>query len=565
MKLSSKLIIPFALALLSCAPIEIPSSEASRQTVEQSSAFSSEAEPESKDSSSEAPSAEIPSSDGFSSQDVEKDEQGFIVLPSGYLKSETRAHSFGADVKEKQKAPNMRLYLGDEQVPVYGVYVNQTRRWDPEAKGRELTGVASVSISAGAKFSLACTWVIDGRCKIKPFDRDVSLIFDETHRVVSFEINEPGDYVIEFRGNRMLHLFVHPYVENVPYNESNSIYFGPGIHNKDNDPRLANSTLNLSSNKTVYLAEGAFVEAAFVSTNSSNVKILGPGFVDGSVFDRNANKNTRLIPFDFTDCSDFLFESFAVLDPAGWCFNLYFCHDFELRGVKVISSRSNGDGISLQSCRNALIDGCFVRTYDDSIVVKNYPRWSNRSIEGATENIEVKNCLIWTDLAQSMEIGYEAVGATMRDIRFHDNRVLAAYHKAVISIHNANNANIRDVRFENIVIENLQTGLGDGSPLLLEFTVAHSPTWSDQHKVTGLGDIDGVIVKNIEILAGLKTPGISIRGSMEERTSYPHVAHEISNVSLENIVNQGEKMGKGYSNLSIAYAKSITVDGESVA
>lgn len=492
---------------------------------------------------------------------VSKDDQGFIVLPNGYLQHEERPHSFGADVEAKEKVSNMRLYLGDEQVPVYGVYVNQTRRWDPEANGRELAGVASVSISQGARFSLACTWVIGGRCKIKPSDKEVEMNFDETYRVVSFEINEPGDYVVEFRGNRILHLFVHPYVETCPYNESNSIYFGPGIHNKQNDSRLANSTLYLSSNQTVYLAEGAFVEAAFVSTNSTNVRILGPGFIDGSVFDRNANTNTRFIPFDFTDCSDFLFESFAVLDPAGWCFNLYFCHDFELRGVKVISSRSNGDGISLQSCRNAVVDGCFVRTYDDSIVVKNYPRWGNRSIEGVTENIEVKNCLIWTDLAQCMEIGYETVGAKMSDIRFHDNIVLAAYHKAVISIHNANNANIKDVCFEDILIENLQTGQGDGVPALIEFTVAHSSTWSDQHKVTGLGDIDGVSVKNINVLSGLKTPRITIAGSMEERTNYPHEAHWISNVTLENIVIQGERIDEAYSNFAFAYVNNITLDG----
>ncbi len=554
MKRWGKWILPFAFALFSCSIIT-PAENSRPSSPEISGEDISEAASESEYSSPEA------------STSVEKDEQGFIILPDGYFEHETRPHSFGADVATKQKAPNMRLYLGDEQVPVYGVYVNQTRRWDPEAKIRDLSGVASVSISQGAKFSIATTWVVgEGRCKIKPLNKEVPMTFDEVHRVVHFEITEPGDYVIEYRGNRMLHLFVHPYEATCPYNESNSIYFGPGVHNKNNDSRLAsNSTIYLSSNQTVYLAEGAFVEAAFVSTNSQNVKILGPGFIDGSVFDRNASKNTCFIPFDFTDCSGFLFSSFAVLDPAGWCFNLYFCHDFELNGVKVISSRSNGDGISLQSCRNALVDGCFTRTYDDSIVVKNYPRWNNRSVEGVTENIEVRNCLIWTDLAQCMEVGYETVGATMRQIYFHDNIVLAAYHKAVLSIHNANNANIRDVRFEDIIIENLQTGQGDGNPLLLEFTVAHSPTWSDQHKVTGLGDIDGVKVKNIKILSGLKSPEIIICGSTEERSAYPNVAHEIFNVSLDNLDNQGTRITKDYTNFTLAYAHNVMVDGTAVS
>ena len=549
---------PVAIALLSCASAPVNPSVSSLQS--DTSIVQSEP-PKSSEDTGESFSSDF----SIISTSVERDEQGFAILPAGYLQPETRAHSFGADIPSKQKCPNLRLYLGDEAVPVYGVYVNQTRRWDPEAKGRDLSGVASVSISSGARFTLLCTWVMEGRCKVSPEKKSVGLVFDEAYRAVSFEITEPGDYVIEYRGNRMLHLFVHSYEETVPYNESNSIYFGPGIHNKDNDSRLRNSSMSISSNQTVYIAEGAFVEGAFLSNGSSGFKILGKGFVDGSVFDRNANKNTRHIPFDFTDCSNFTLDSFAVLDPAGWCFNLYFCHDFELHDVKIISSRSNGDGISLQSCKNVVVDGCFVRTYDDSIVVKNYPRWNNRSIEGETENIEVKNCLIWTDLAQSLEVGYETVGTKMTGIYFHDITILAAYHKAALSIHNANNANIRDVRFEDILIEKLQTGQGDGSPYLLEFTVAHSPTWSDQHKVTGLGDIDGVRVKNINVLSGLKTPTIVIAGSMEERSSYPKVAHEISNVSLENIVIQGERIDKNYSSFRLSYANNVTIDGDSLS
>ncbi|MBQ7242636.1 MAG: hypothetical protein IJS52_00280 [Bacilli bacterium] len=551
-----KFLVLLALSLLSCqAPQGSPTSSSNPQSEEGVSSSVSAREP----------SSQTPISAESSQESIEKDEQGFIVLPQGYLTHEERPHSFGADVQEKEKSGNLRLFLGDEPVPIYNVYVNQTHRWDPEAKGRTLAGVASVSVSTGAIFTLACTWVIEGRCKISPSNKNVSLSFDEAHRTVRFELSEPGDYLVEFRGGRALHLFVHEYEEASPYDESNSIYFGPGVHNKNNDSRLRDSTLRISSGATVYLAEGAFVEAAFVSTSASGFRILGKGFVDGSVFDRNASMGSRFIPFDFSDCRDFLLGDFAVLDPAGWCFNLYFCADFKLNRVKVISSRSNGDGISLQSCKRVVVDGCFLRTYDDSIVVKNYPRWNNRSIEGETEDIEVKNCLVYTDLAQCLEVGYETVGEKMERIHFHDIVILAATHKAALSIHNANNAHLKDVRFEDIVIENLQTGQGDGTPLLLEFTVAHSPTWSDQHKVTGLGDIDGVLVKNIRVLSGLKTPRIAIQGSMETRSGYPAAPHKITNVSLENILLQGERLTSEYPAFSLAYAEGITLDGVTIS
>ena len=549
------------LGLLSCGTPPIVSSSSISE--DSSSLISSSSEE--KESSSKEEESTFASSSEVTT--YEKDENGFIKLKEGYLNSDTRPHSFGADIESKAKCPSFRLYLGNELVPVYGVYVNQSHSWDPEAKNRDLMGVASVSIKEGASFFLQTTWVVDGRCKILPSNEGINLSFVEEYRAVKFEITRPGDYVIEYRGNRMLHLFVHEYEESVPYNESNSVYFGPGIHNKNNDSRLKNnSTYIVQSNQTVYIAEGAFIEGAFVASGANNFKIIGKGFVDGSVFDRNANKNTRFIPFDFSSCSNFSFSGFGVLDPAGWCFNLYFSSHIELKGIKIISSRSNGDGISLQSCKHVLVDSCFVRSYDDSIVVKNYPYWSNRAIEGASEDIEVCNCRIYNDLAQCLEIGYETVGETLKDIYFHDITILAATHKAVISIHNANNANIENVRFENITIENLSVGQGDGNPYLIDFSVAHSPTWSDQHKVTGLGSISGVIVKGVYVLGGnRKEPKIMIKGSMETRSSYPHVAHEISNVALEDIYLFGERIDSSYSGIETSYVHNITLDGEVIA
>ena len=486
------------------------------------------------------------------------------MLPEGHFQHENRAHSFGAKVEGVPLFEGMKLFLGDERVPVYGVYVNSSYSWDPEAKGRTLNGIASISITSGARLTLQTTWVIQGRCHISPLSENVELNFDENYRTVSFEVTKAGAYTIEFRGNRVLHLFVYDLVD-YEYNESNCLYFSPGLHDRSNDSRLSgNSIISLSSNTTVFLAEGAIVRGGFLANNATNIKIIGPGFVDGSVFDRNANKNTRLIPFDFNYCSNLEFSSFATIDPAGWCFNLYFCQDIKLIGVKIISSRSNGDGISLQSCQRATVSKCFVRSYDDAIVVKNYPRWDNRAIEGTTDDIEVKDCLIWSDLAQCLEVGYETVGKKMENIRFHDITVIHAFHKAVISIHNANNADIKNVRFENITIEDLQVGRGDGNSNLIDFTVAHSPTWSDQHKVTELGSTNGVSVSNVNVLSGKKTPVINIQGSMETRSSYPNSPHYIENVELRDIVICGEKIGTDYPYFSIAYARDITLDGNPI-
>lgn len=88
-----------------------------------------------------------------------------------------------------------------------------------------------------------------------------------------------------------------------------------------------------------------------------------------------------------------------VLNPNAWVCQAYDSHDGVIDGVKIITARPNGDGISLQSCQNYEVKNCFVRSWDDSLVVKNYDQNSS--------DIHFSQMQLWTDFAQSMEVGYE--------------------------------------------------------------------------------------------------------------------------------------------------------------
>ena len=44
----------------------------------------------------------------------------------------------------------------------------------------------------------------------------------------------------------------------------------------------------------------------------------------------------------------------------------------EISNVKVISGRQNGDGFTFQSCTDHVVTDSFARTWDDSLVIKNY-------------------------------------------------------------------------------------------------------------------------------------------------------------------------------------------------
>ena len=99
-----------------------------------------------------------------------------------------------------------------------------------------------------------------------------------------------------------------------------------------------------------------------------------------------------------------------------------------------------------------------------------------------------------------MEVGFETVGKIMEDITFKDITVLHNYHKAPISIHNGNNADINNVKFINITIEDAAMGQGDGNKYLVDFSTEFSATWSSQHTTTSLGSISDILIENVLVL-----------------------------------------------------------------
>lgn len=505
------------------------------------------------------------SSDNFESSTIvelpkeyEKDENGFYVLEDDYFKDIAKEDNkqisklrFSDDIPNEYVYQQMRLYAADKQIPLYNCKTNIANTWNALAPSRMNNSVAIMELEGKMTFKLQCNFAILNECVIRPLAANVEFKIDDNRRVIEFTITSPGQYTIELRSRRTLHLFVNSYGEFDNYkNESNLIYFGPGFHNKDNSKYIdSNNTINVNSNTTIFLEYGAILQGRFHSYKTNNIKIVGGGIIDGSVFVRDANKNIQTIPYDFNFCSNIKFHGIVTTDPAGWCYNIYFCNQVVLDNIKIISSRSNGDGISIQSCQNVLCKNSFVRSWDDSLVVKNYRNWSNNS-QGTTKNIVFENCVLWTDLAQSMEIGFETVGKVMEDITFNNITVLHNYHKAVISIHNGNNANIKNVKFTNITIEDASMGNGDGNKYLIEISCEYSSTWSDKNATTELGSVDNVIIENVLVIDGIDDYKVSIRGSIDSRDNYKNSVHKVSNVTIKDVGIYGTLLTEDYENYS---------------
>lgn len=496
----------------------------------------------------------------------EKDEEGFYILEEDYFSykedaSDTKKRNkviIPEFVQEQPQFTSFRMYIGDKKVPIYKVKTNFSQTWHPEAPNRMNNGVTSIGLEGKVEVKLQLNFNSERHIKISPLAKGIDYNYDIGRRVISFVIDSVGQYTIELTNDRALHLFVND-ISSYTNPFLNAMVFQKGVHNHANDSRIsANNEVYLSSNQKVYIEAGAFVQARFVSNNTNNVEIVGPGYIDGSVFERNANTGKVTVPIDFNYCSHAVLKDFAIIDPAGWCFNMYFNTNLTIDNCKVISSRSNGDGISLQSCQYVNVSNCFVRSWDDSLVVKNYPRWDNRSVEGTTRHIVFDNCILWTDLAQSMEVGFETVGEVMESITFQNITVIHNFHKPVFSIHNGNNANIDGVYFKNITVEDASIGKGDGTNYLVELTTLYSSTWSDQHKVTALGKVDNVELNNIKVIDGRINPRVKITGCVDPRSGYDKTPHYVSNVKFIDFELYGSLLTNSYKYLEQNYAQNVS-------
>lgn len=342
---------------------------------------------------------------------------------------------------------------------------------------------------------------------------------------ISFKLDYPTNYVVEYNNDptKAIHLFTNtiekdkPDPNNLP---ENMIYIGPGVYKADAIP--------IESNKIVYLAGGAYVFGQIRGENVENVTIKGRGILSGDLYKRT-QASEFTIPIEFRHSKNIKIEDITILNPAGWAISAYFVDGLNIDNIKIITSRANGDGVSLQSCKNVHVKNSFIRSWDDSLVVKNYDG-------GSTENIKFENIVIWTDLAQSMEIGYETYGEKIENVSFENITVLHNFHKPIISIHNADNAHISNISYKNITVEDAQI-IGDNpaenyDDFFIDLQIAYNQLWSTSREERGT--IDNVTIDNVVILDG-KDDLVSRIGGYDED-------HMITNVSINNLTYKGKKV-----------------------
>ncbi|HVT83665.1 MAG TPA: glycoside hydrolase family 28 protein, partial [Chitinophagaceae bacterium] len=96
-------------------------------------------------------------------------------------------------------------------------------------------------------------------------------------------------------------------------------------------------------------------------------------------------------------CKKVLLEDVTFQNSPAWCLHPLMCEDLTIRNIYAKNPwyAQNGDGIDVESCKNVLIEGSTFDVGDDGICVKSGRDEAGRKRGMPTENMIVRNCIVY--------------------------------------------------------------------------------------------------------------------------------------------------------------------------
>jgi Glycosyl hydrolases family 28 len=359
-----------------------------------------------------------------------------------------------------------------------------------------------------------------GSAVVRPRSLGIKADIADGRRTATFVMARPSNVSFEVNGDRLhnLHLFSNPLERHVPKAGAGVMFFGPGVHRIPGDHQL-----KIPSHTTVYLAPGAVIEGALWIDHATDVVVRGHGILDpAAVYSENQEESVQI-----TYSRNVAIRDLTIINSPDMGFDIYDSDYVTLANVRELNVARWTDGIDVLASSNVLIDGAFLRTSDDSVAVYA----SAWGAEGDTKHVVVRNSTLWADVAHPLMVGMHGNPNdrdVVEDLTFRNLDVLEhdedlPRYQGAMAVNAGDRVTVRDVRFDDIRIENFAQGQ------VVNLRVFLNPSYN---KEPG-NAVDRVLFRNIAYAGEGDLPS-QIAGYDEDR--------RVTNVTFENVTRNGKSV-----------------------
>jgi hypothetical protein len=207
-------------------------------------------------------------------------------------------------------------------------------------------------------------------------------------------------------------------------------------------------------NYKVYLEAGSIVKGSFMADGLSNISITGRGIVDAAELTHYPATlaESRAGAIWIVSGMDNKVEGITVMNAPMWTIVMNFSTRPVVRNVNIFGNMINADGIHFSGSSYGLVEGVFIRTNDDNLVMYHYAAGSHNIF---------RNSVLWGDDAHIVLIGLgTGVNADITNIIVSNLDVLAQQgvydlnkFNGVLKLWPNGGNEISNIRFEDIRIE----------------------------------------------------------------------------------------------------------------
>lgn len=264
----------------------------------------------------------------------------------------------------------------------------------------------------------------------------------------------------------------------------------------------------------------------------------------------------------FTGCKKVLLEGITFQNSPAWCLHPLMCEDLTVKNVYAKNPwyAQNGDGIDVESCKNVVIENSTFDVGDDGICVKSGRDEAGRKRGMPTENMSVKNCIVY-HAHGGFVIGSEMSGGAkniyVSDCTFIGTDIGLRFKTTRGRGGIVENIFIKNITMKDIVAEAILFDMyyEAKDPVVLAGEKREPPKVETQPVTEATPQFRNFIIKDVVCNGAEKA--IFVRGLPEMN---------VKNIQLSNMVIQAKEgldMIEG-SNITLKNVKLITKDGDPV-